>query len=196
SVRVPARLRKVLLRGLSPAREARYQSMDQLLQDLTRRPPAIWRWSLGAVVLLAALFAIGRFGREKPNLDHLRSIAVLPLENLTGDPTQDYFADGMTDALITNLAKIRSLHVISRTSTIQYKGTKKPLPQIAQELNVDAVVEGTVALGGDRVRIDAKLIQARTDRHLWANSYQRDLRDILALQSEIARPIAAALQPD
>jgi len=196
AVRVPARIRKALLRGLSWEREARYESMDRLLHELTRRPPAIWRWPLGAAVVLAALFAIGRFGREKPNTAQLRSIAVLPLENLTGDPTQEYFVDGMTDALTTNLAGIRSLHVISRTSVIQYKATKKPLPEIARELNVDAIVEGTVARWGDRVRIDAQLIHAATDRHLWASSYQRDLRDILALQSDVARAIAAEVQTE
>jgi TolB-like protein/Flp pilus assembly protein TadD len=121
---------------------------------------------------------------------------VLPLENLTGDPAQDYFVDGMTDALITDLAKIRSLHVISRTSAMQYKARTKPLPQIARELNVDAVVEGTVARSGDRVRIDAQLIHAATDRHLWANSYQRDLRDILALQNDVARAVAAEVQAE
>jgi TolB-like protein len=121
---------------------------------------------------------------------------VLPLENLTGDPAQDYFVDGMTDALITDLAKIRSLHVISRTSAMQYKAKKKPLPQIARELNVEAVVEGTVARSGDRVRIDARLIHAPTDRHLWANSYQRDFRDIFALQSDVAQAIAAEVQAE
>jgi TolB-like protein/DNA-binding winged helix-turn-helix (wHTH) protein/Tfp pilus assembly protein PilF len=129
----------------------------------------------------------------------IESIAVLPLENLSRDPEQEYFADGMTEELITNLGKISALRVISRTSVMQYKGTKKPLPQIARELNVDAVVEGTVQRSGDRVRITANLLHASTDRHLWAETYERDLRDVLTLQSEVARAIAdeikARVQP-
>jgi TolB-like protein/DNA-binding winged helix-turn-helix (wHTH) protein/Flp pilus assembly protein TadD len=124
----------------------------------------------------------------------IRSIAVLPLENLTGDPGQQYFTDGMTDALITSLAQIGSLRVISRTSTMHYRDSKKTLPEIANELGVDAVVEGSVARSGNRVRIDAQLIQAPTDRHLWAKSYERDIQDVLALQGELARTIAAEVQ--
>ena len=124
----------------------------------------------------------------------IRSMAVLPLENLSGDATQEYFADGMTDALIASLAKISALRVISRTSVMSYKGTRKSLPEIARELNVDAVVEGSVVTSGDQVRITAQLIRARNDRHLWAESYQRSLRDILALQDEVARTIAREIQ--
>ena len=120
----------------------------------------------------------------------IESLAVLPLENLSGDKEQEYFADGMTEELITNLAKISALKVISRTSMMQYKGTKKPLPQIAKELNVDALIEGSVLREGGQVRITAQLIQASTDQHLWAESYQRDLRGVLALQGEIASAIA------
>ena len=125
---------------------------------------------------------------------HIRSIAVLPLENLSGDPAQEYFTDGMTDALITNLAQISSLKVISRTSVIRYKGTKKTLPEIGRELNVDGVVEGTVVRSGERVRVDAQLIEVKTDRHLWASAYERNLGDIIALQSEVARAIANEVQ--
>lgn len=124
----------------------------------------------------------------------IQSLAVLPLENLTGDPSQEYFVDGMTDALITNLAQISALRVISRTSAMQYKGVRKPLPEIARELNVDAVVEGAVARTGDRVRITAQLVDAPNDRHVWAEEYERELHDILALQSEVARAIAAEIQ--
>ncbi len=119
---------------------------------------------------------------------------VLPLENLSGDPAQEYFADGMTDALIGDLARIGELRVISRTSSMHYKGTKKSLPEIAGELKVDAVVEGTVQRSGERVRIRAQLIHAATDRHLWAETYERDVRDVLDLQSEIARAIAREVQ--
>jgi len=114
----------------------------------------------------------------------IHSIVVLPLDNLSGDPAQEYFADGMTDALITDLAQIHSLRVISRTSAVHYQGSHKSLPEIAKELNVDAVVEGTVSRSGNRVRITAQLIHAPTDRHLWAESYERNLGDVLGLQGE------------
>jgi eukaryotic-like serine/threonine-protein kinase len=120
----------------------------------------------------------------------IRSIAVLPLENLSRDPEQEYFADGMTDALTTNVSKIGALRVISRTSAVRFKGTNKSLPEIARELNVDGVVEGSVMRSGNRVRITAQLIQARTDQHLWAETYERDLGDVLKLQSEVAQAIA------
>jgi TolB-like protein/DNA-binding winged helix-turn-helix (wHTH) protein/Tfp pilus assembly protein PilF len=124
----------------------------------------------------------------------IQALAVLPLENLSGDPTQDYFADGMTDELITSLGRIGALRVISRTSVMQYKSTKKPLPEIARELGVDAIVDGTVLRSGNRVRITANLLHAPTDRHLWAESYERDLRDVLALQNEVADAIAREIK--
>jgi len=124
----------------------------------------------------------------------VESIAVLPLEDLSGEPSQDYFADGMTDALITSLAQIASLRVISRTSAMRFKGTHRSLPEIAQELRVDAVVEGTVVRSENRVRVDAQLVLAATDTHLWAASYERDLREIVALQSELARAIAGEIR--
>ncbi len=125
---------------------------------------------------------------------HIESIAVLPLENLSGDPSEEYFADGMTEALITDLGKIGALRVISRTSVMRYIGTKKPVPEIARELHVDAIVEGSVQRFGDRVRITANLLHATTDRHLWAESYERDMRDMLALQSDVARAIAQEIR--
>ncbi len=161
-----------------------------------RRPFArFWLPSSALAIGLAALLLVNP-GRLRQRLlggtapARIRSIAVLPLENLTGDSSQEYFVDGMTDELITELAQISALRVISRTSTMQYKGSKRLLSQIAQELNVDAVVEGAVVRSGDRVRISAQLIQAPTDRHLWAKSYERDLRDVLALQGEVAQAIA------
>jgi TolB-like protein/DNA-binding winged helix-turn-helix (wHTH) protein/Flp pilus assembly protein TadD len=120
----------------------------------------------------------------------MHSIAVLPLDNFSGDPTQEYFVDGMTDELITDLAKLKSLRVISRASVMRYKGTKKTLPQIARELNVDGIVEGSVSRSGQRLRITAQLINASTDQHLWAEAYDRDLGDALKLQSEVAQVIA------
>src|SRR5581483_5966276 len=120
----------------------------------------------------------------------IQSVAVLPLQDHSSDREYEYFAEGMTEALITSLAKIKALRVISRTSAMQYKGARKPLPQIARELNVDAVIEGSVLRSGDRVRIAAQLIHAASDQHIWAESYERDFRDVLALQSEIARQVA------
>ena len=164
-----------------------------------RRCSAGWRAAAIAVAglaLLAALLVGLNVGGWRDRLlgrasaPRIESLAVLPLENLMGDPAQEYFVDGMTEALIADLGQIEALRVISRTSVMQYKGVKKPLPQIARELNVDAVIEGSVLRSGDRVRITAQLIQAATDRHLWAQSYERDLRDVLALQSDVAGAIA------
>jgi TolB-like protein/DNA-binding winged helix-turn-helix (wHTH) protein/Tfp pilus assembly protein PilF len=120
----------------------------------------------------------------------IRSIAVLPLENMSGDAEQEYFADGMTDELITMLAKYRSLRVISRTSVMQYKKVRRPLPEIARELGVDGIVTGTIMRAQDRVRVSAQLVYAPTDTHVWAESYDRDLRDVLSLQEDLARSIA------
>jgi serine/threonine protein kinase/TolB-like protein/Tfp pilus assembly protein PilF len=150
-------------------------------------------------VFLALLLGlnVGRW-RERFSRDgvpgKISSLAVLPLENLSADKEQDYFADGMTEELIATLGKFSALRVISRTSVMQYKGAHKPLPQIGRELNVDAVVEGSVLRSGDRVRITAQLIHAPTDRHLWAESYEGDLRDVLALQSRVAQAIAREIR--
>lgn len=124
----------------------------------------------------------------------IRSIAVLPLENLSGDPAQEYFADGMSDAVITDLAKIATLRVVSRTSVMRYKKTQKSAREIAKELNVDAIVEGSIGHTGNRVRISAQLIIGATDQHLWAEAYDRDVSDVLRVQEEIARSIAREIQ--
>jgi len=124
----------------------------------------------------------------------IRSLLVLPLENLSCDSGQDYFADGLTEALITRLARISALRVLSRTTAMHYKGTRKPLPEIARELQVDGVVEGTVLRSGERVRISAQLIHAPTDTHLWAESYEHDLQDVLRLQAEVAQAIVREVQ--
>jgi TolB-like protein/DNA-binding winged helix-turn-helix (wHTH) protein/Flp pilus assembly protein TadD len=155
-----------------------------------------WGGAAAAVAVVAGLIVTGTWPRLRGQLASapIRSLAVLPFENLTGNPEQDYFADGMTDAVITDLAQVRALRVISRTSVTQYKLAKKALPRIAEELGVDAVVEGTVSRSGDHVRITAQLIQAATDRHLWAQSYERELRDVLSLQREVAAAIAQAIQ--
>ena len=122
------------------------------------------------------------------------SLVVLPLENLSRDPEQEYFADGLTEALITSLAKISALRVVSRTTAMHYKGTRQPLPLIARELGVEIVVEGTVLRSGERVRISVQLIEAQTDTHLWAESYERKLQDILTLHSEVAQKVAREVQ--
>jgi len=132
---------------------------------------------------------VGLFASQR-----IDSIAVLPFQNLSGEADQEYFADGFTDALTTDLAQVRALRVISRTSAMGYKGTKKPLPQIARELNVDAVVEGTVLRSGDRVRITVSLLHAATDRHIWSKTYEEDLPDILGVQREMAWTIVNAVR--
>jgi len=138
----------------------------------------------------SAFWLVRAVSRPTSAAPRLRSIAVLPLENLSGDPSQEYFADGMTEELITDLAKVSALRVISRTSVMGYKGTKKGLPEIAKELNVDGIVEGSVMRSGNRVRITAQLLHAPTDKHLWAEAYERDLGDVLRLQNEVAQAIA------
>ena len=162
----------------------------------TRRWPVVLAAVAGLLFVGIAL-NVGYLPRRmsSPTLPmRIHSLAVLPLANLSGDPDQEYFADGMTEELITDLAKIGALRVTSRTSVMGYKGAHKPLPDIARELNVDAIIEGTVQRSGGRVRITAQLIEARADQHLWAESYERDLRDVLALQGEVAGDIAAEIR--
>jgi TolB-like protein/DNA-binding winged helix-turn-helix (wHTH) protein/tetratricopeptide (TPR) repeat protein len=148
---------------------------------------------LSAAALLASLHA-WQPGIWQPKIWQptriIHSLAVLPLVNTSDDPSQDFFADGMTDELITQLGKVNALRVISRTSAMTYKGAHKPLATIVRELNVDAVVEGSVMRSGDRVRISAQLIQAPDDKHVWADSYEGDVRDTLALQARVARTVA------
>ena len=215
---LPAELERSIHRCLEKSPEARFQSSADLafaLRSITTdhavpgRQPADEKtmrktnplWAVAVVSLfvlgaVAAMFGLGVFDGPASNPEGapIRSIAVLPLENLSGDPGQEFFVDGMTDALIANLAKIRALRVISRTSVMRFKGTTTPLPEIAAELNVDAVVEGSVVRSGDRVRVTAQLIDAETDQHLWAENYERDLTDILSLQGEVARAIAREIQ--
>jgi TolB-like protein/DNA-binding winged helix-turn-helix (wHTH) protein/Tfp pilus assembly protein PilF len=156
-------------------------------------------WGAALLVAVAALlmtFTGGWLSRFKGNAEPppIRSLAVLPLENLSGDPSQDYFADGITEELTTDLAKITVLRVISHTSVMRYKDRKKSLPEIAAELRVDAVVEGAVLRSGERVRIEAQLIRASADEHMWAETYERDIGDILALEDEVAGDIAGKIR--
>jgi len=153
------------------------------------RSPA-WRISLFVLLLLAASLAIWKFHWSNRPTSAIRSLAVLPFESLSNDASQDYFADGMTDELISDLGQISALRVISRTSVMSYKHARKPLPEIARELNVDAVVEGTVLRSGNQVRITAQLIEASADKHLWSQSYEGELRNTLALQNDVAKTIA------
>ena len=153
-------------------------------------PSLAWKFSAFMLLLLTASLAAWKLHAWNRPSHVIRSLAVLPLESLSSDASQDYFADGMTDELISDLGQISALRVISRTSVMTYKHARKPLPQIARELNVDAVVEGTVLRSGDQVRITAQLIEASTDKHLWSQSYEGELRDTLALQNQVARAIA------
>lgn len=168
---------------------------DTLVATASTRPRTTSRATLIAalvaiVVVAAALIVVPALSHRSDAVPLVRSIAVLPLDNFSGDPAQEYFVDGMTDELITDLAKIGALRVISRTSVMRYKGTKKGLPEIARELNVDGIIEGSVVRSGQRVRITAQLLYGPTDKHLWAETYERDLGDVLSLQSEVAQAIA------
>ena len=167
------------------------QTGQKVAATTRAKPRMALAFILLALVAVGSVFWLVRTGSHATSAaPRLRSIAVLPLENLSGDPSQEYFADGMTDELITDLAKVGALRVISRTSVMRYKGTKKSLPEIARELNVDGIVEGSVLRSGNRVRITAQLLHAPTDRHLWAETYERDLGNVLKLQSEVAQTIA------
>jgi eukaryotic-like serine/threonine-protein kinase len=212
---LPADLERIINKCLEKDRSLRYQHASDIRTDLQRlkrdtesrqagaatgtaRNNRVSRRgvlaAVGGLVLLLAMvgFSSGRLRdwlHAPVVVSPIASLAVLPLQNLSGDPAQDYFADGMTDELITGLAKLGNLRVISRTSVMRYKTTTEPLPQIAQELNVDAVVEGTVERWGNRVRIRTQLIRASPEQNLWAESYDRELSDVLSLQTEAAHDI-------
>lgn len=184
-----------LVNGGSEEFETASQTVPVPIQ--TRRP--IWKSVAGlagvalAVASVSALLFFHRTSKASPTRA-IQSIAVLPLTNLSTDPEQEFFADGVTDDLITELARIRALRVISRTSVMQYKGTRKTLPEIARELKVDAIVEGTVSQRNGRVHITAQLVQANPEQHIWADTYERPLDEAQSLQSQIVRSIGEALR--
>jgi serine/threonine protein kinase/tetratricopeptide (TPR) repeat protein len=210
------RYQAVVSKALAKAPAERYQSATELLHDLQRvqsgtltiTPPKVKEsggfrlvsWTLAAIFLALALMLGIRqtaswktlFGTHA--VQAVRSVAVLPLRNLSGDREQEYFADGLTEELTNELARLGSLRVISRTSAMQYKAAQKSLPTIAQELNVDAVIEGSVVRVGRRVRVTAQLVQARPETNLWGASYERDVRDVLTLQREVASNIAREIR--
>ena len=179
-----------------PAAEVREGQNAASTLPTLKRPLSSLAWKISGfvLVLLMASLAAWKVYFSTPPSPVIRSLAVLPLESLSSDASQDYFADGMTDELISDLGQISALRVISRTSVMGYKHARKPLPQIARELKVDAVVEGTVLRSGDQVRITAQLIEASTDKHLWSQSYEGGLKDTLAFQNDVARSIADQIQ--
>ncbi len=216
---VPAELERITRKCLEKKREARYQTAKELRVELQglKRATESGQAGLGAglalpkgaqagvplrkrliaaiagatiILVLAVLIAqkVHKLGPVGP--PRIESLAVLPIKNFSGDPAQDFFADGMTDALIAGLAQIKAVKVISRTSVMHYKGTNETLPQIAGELGVDGIIEASVMRSGGRVRVTAQLLDARQDRHLWANNYEREMTDVLALQSDVVQAIA------
>ena len=211
--RISTELETIILKCLDKDPDRRYQSATELLVDLRRLEPSSSRYTpppappvwdrvaklvgygvAGLLVLAVGLTAMNAGGLRDRLLGRLRtpqirSLAVLPFANLSGDPNQDYFADGMTEALITDLGQIQALRVISRTSVMQFKATRKPLDKIAQELHVDAIIEGSVSHSQNLAQVTARLVYASTDTQLWSKSYQRDLQNVLVMQGEVASAI-------
>ena len=181
---------------LAAGREAPRLAQPPDAGTSARSPTHALGWKLSGVVtaLALAVFLSWFFYSWRHQRSTIHSLAVLPLENLSNDASQDYFADGMTDELITHLGQISAIRVISRTSAMTYKNARKPLAEIARELNVDAVVEGSVLHSGERVRIAAQLIEVPADKQIWAESYEGDFRDTLAFQSRVARSIAEQIR--
>jgi len=216
---IPAELEQIISKCLQKNRDLRYQHAPDVRSDLravqsgtstglaerdtvTNHKPLISRASIVVSVgifLILALAVAFNFAKVPDwvrftNGPRIQSLAVLPLANLTGDAAQDFFVDGMTDEVTSELAQIGGLRVTSRTSTMQFKDAKKSIPQIGKDLNVDAVLQGSVAHSGNRVRVIAQLIEAQSDRQLWSKSYERELQDVLTMQDELARDIATEIR--
>jgi len=216
---LPTAFVRVIDRAIAPNAGERYATAGELESDLARaldvapdavltpssyEPPSRWRPSMfvtiAALIVAVVMSVIAspslpfRWRRTTIDLASIRSIAVLPLVNLSGDASQEYFVDGLTEALIDSLARVRALRVTSRTSVMPFKGTRKSLHELAAALNVDAVLEGSVTRAGDRVRISADLVHMGSERHVWVDSFDRDVRDVLELQAEVARSIAREVQ--
>ncbi len=204
---LPTGLEQIVFKAMAKNPDERYRQIDQIVADLqsvregqevTSRgiklltpKRKIW-WYAAAALVMVAVVAVLYISTGKSEM--IDSIAVLPLDNLSGDPGQEYIAEGMTDELITTLAQLGGLRVISRSSAMHFKRSEKSLREIARELNVDAIVEGTIMRSGDHIRVTAQLIRAATDEHLWARSYDRGLSDVLTLQNDIAQAIAEEIQ--
>lgn len=202
---VPPALEAVVRRCLAKDRDNRWRTADEVLDELKQvfestrlarsRTREAWRLAAGVMATTIAGLAVWLFagGTQRlvtpPAAPQIRAVAVLPLEDLSGDPEQEYFADGMTEQLIADLATINDLRVISRTSVMYYRNTPKPVPTIARELRVDGIIEGTIVRDGDRVRVTAKLIRGSSGQVLWAQNFERELRDVMVLQREMARTI-------
>ena len=210
---LPPELNRIITKVLHKNPNQRYQEFTELRSDLDRlyliRPtndattekhkPKKLRKTMtgslaGLMVIIAVTIGYLLINKSRESVKAIDSLAVLPLENMSGDPDQEYFSDGMTEALITELSRIKALKVISRTSVMRFKKSQKPLPEIARQLGVAAVVEGSVLKAGDKVRITAQLIDAASDKHLWAESYERDMKEVLGLQKEVAETIAGQIK--
>ncbi|MEK7671434.1 MAG: serine/threonine-protein kinase, partial [Bacteroidota bacterium] len=207
-VNAPQSLEQIILRCLSKEPEKRYQSADEIVadfhslqQELSGRVTTVVKHSKTPWMIAAALVILGAIGfyffyrYSTPRLsENSRTVAVLPFANLSGNPDDEFFSNGITEDILTQLSKIGQLNVISRTTMMQYKGAKKTLREIGEELNAGVIVEGSVRRAGNQVRITAQLIDANTDKHLWAETYDKEFKHIFAIQSDVAEKIAAALQ--
>jgi TolB-like protein/DNA-binding winged helix-turn-helix (wHTH) protein len=192
---VPRRGYRLIVAVENPAEQSESPPSTVLTQTPSKTLARWRKWFTIAACVIVVLVGLGTwYLRSRVPVRPIQALAVLPVKNFSGDPSQEFFADGMTDALVAGLAKIKAVKVISRTSVMHYKGTNETAPQIAKELGVDGVVEVSMVRSGDRVRLTAQLIDARQDRHLWADSYERNMTDVLALQSDLVQAIAAEIK--